>query len=267
MKHDHKGTIMKIVLIWSQNLVYFGSLASALILPQKDPHGIDRICEVVDARIAQFHHYKVAEMKKLKDVKPEMLQESVASAFDMMNMASPASVETVFISKWLLEREYKSEGGLRGLIGEPSYEFTEKVAALWEDTMICPGISDPAFIEHFKFWKGSVWKNRDGVYGVRLPGDSVVRSVHCTGFTAEGLCDRCAVVRRHLMKERSAYKAEPPGIQLLLKSLPPGYREILNRLRLPLPQDPDLLGPSDDLDEADLPLLDEPSQHEDTQHT
>lgn len=259
VNHDHRGSFLKIILMWSQNLVYFGSLASLLVLPRKDPGGYDRVCAVVDARVGQFSKYQSVEMKMLKEVKEEVFMELTNTAFETMGLASPPSVETVYVAKWLLEREYKEEmGGLKALIGDFCFSFTEKIASLWEDSMICPGISDAVLVDHFKFWKGPVWKNREGVYGVRQPGEPNIRSIHCTGFTAEGLCDRCSIVRRHLMKERSAYKIEPPGINLLVKSLPPGYRDILYKIRLPIPDDHSLLGPSDEVDDDDLPPPDEP---------
>lgn len=250
---------MKLVMMWSQNLVYFGSLATLLALPRKDPNGGDKVAAIVNSRIDHFSIYQLSEMKKLKEVKQELLDDVSTSIFETMGSASPVSVETVFISKWLLTREDKIDAErLKALIGEACFSFTEKVASLWEDDMICPGISDVSLVDHFKFWKGPVWKNREGVYGVRQPGDSNIRSVHCTGFTSEGLCERCSIVRRHLMKERSAYKLDPPGINLLVKSLPPGYRDILHKVKLHLPEDTVLLGPPDEIDDQDLPPADAP---------
>jgi hypothetical protein len=239
--------------MWSQNLVYFASLATTFALPHKDPHGISRVCQVVDLRIANFAMWQDQTMKKLKDVKEHSFEEALASAMDTMNEASPASVETVYVAKWLLARPQSDE--LKAAIGETCMKMTVRIASLWEDNMFCPGISDPPLVEHFKYWKGTVWKSNEGVYAVKLPGENNIRSSHCTGFTSDGLCDRCSVVRRHMMKEKSAYKAEEPGVKLMLKLLPPGYRELLERLKWTIPLDPVLLGPSEDIEEDVTPHL------------
>jgi len=238
---------MRVLFMWSQNLVYFASLATTFVLPSKDPHGIARMCQVVDSRISHFAAWHDQAMKKVKDLKEAVAEEALAAAQDVIAQASPHSVETVYMAKWLLARPNIEE--LKQAIGETSMKMTGRVAALWEDNMFCPGISDQLLVEHFRTWKGTTWLTGEGVYAVKLPGETGVRSSHCTGFTSDGLCDRCSVVRRHMMKEKSAFKSEQPGTKLMLKLLPPGFRTLLETLKWPMPVDVTLLGPAEDVEE------------------
>lgn len=223
---------MKVLLLWSQNLVYFGSLSSSLALPNKNPNGMKKVVEIVEARLEHFRQYEAIESKKYKDLRADVVNDTVLNSFEMISLASPASVETVFIAKWLLGRTYKGNEEFSMIIGFPSYQFTERIAMLWEDNMICPGINDPEFLEHFRLWKGNVWKNAEGVYAVRQPRDECIRSVHCTGFTSEGMCDRCATVKSLLAKEKNSFKNSPPGFQALLSMLPTAHKEILKKSKL-----------------------------------
>lgn len=239
--------------MWMNNLVYFGSLASVLALPTKDPAGVANVIHVVEHRVGQFVTYKDVEMKKLSGVE-EVQVPVVNMVFETVTTMAPATVETVYMAKWLLAR---NETWLKDTVGEVFNSLTIKVAALWEENMQCPGITDLALLEHFKYWKGTVWKRQDGAVAIRLAapeeGQETIRSLHCNGFSSDGLCYRCSLIRRHLMKEKSAYKNEPPGVKLLLQNLPPGYRAIFDKLRLNTAIDPVLLGPAEEVEDEELP--------------
>lgn len=193
----------------------------------------------------------------MAEVRSSLIEESITYAFDTMIMACPASVETVYMAKWLIDRqrarlieqneEFEETDILTPLLGKACSQFTDKIAIMWEDDMICPGINERDLVEHFKHWKGNVWKNRDGVFGLLTPDNECVRSINCTGFTSVGLCDRCSQVRHLLEAERNAYKTDPPGYRLLIKSLPPNFATILDELKVQPAQDSPLLGPEEDL--------------------
>ena len=209
-----------------------------------------------------FKNYVQAEMSKLAQVRSQLVEEVVILVLNTMHPAFPASTETVFIAKWILERQKnwlrettaadEEEDILASVIGKACAKFTERVAVLWEDNMLCPGILERDLVDHFKHWKGAVSKNSDGVFGVLAQGQDCIRSIHCNGFTSEGLCDRCLQVRSLLMKEKMAYKTDPPGYILLVKSLPPAFKSILDGMKVQPDGDSPLLGPAEDVEEGEM---------------
>lgn len=243
--------------MWSQNLVFFSSLASKLVFCGAASNERTEISKKIDSRMAHFRHYTQTELDKLADIRAPLLEDSITYALDTMTMACPASVETVYMAKWLIDRQrlrlqernenFEEADILTPLLGKACSQFTDKIAMMWEDDMICPGIAERDLVEHFKHWKGLVWKNRDGVFGLLTSDNECVRSIHCTGFTSVGLCDRCGQVRHLLVAERNAFKTDPPGYRLLVKSLPPSFANILHDLKVQPAQDSHLMGPEEEL--------------------
>jgi hypothetical protein len=228
--HEYRGPMLNILLFWSQNLVYFGSLAHVLAMPHHDPDGIERVGQVVEHRIEQFRIFQEKELDGLPETLPGW-ENVVSEVFETMQAAAPLTPEAIFVSKWLLTHQIAG-AGLKATLGEPCWQLTSNVAALFKDRFLCTGITDKSFIEHFDYWKSVAWHNKDGLQAVRQHGDPHVRSIRCSGFSDvpdKPLCSKCSVVRRHLQKEKSAYKTEPPGLKFLQNAIPPGHREILDR--------------------------------------
>lgn len=261
-RFDDRGVITKLIFLWSQNLVFFSSLASSVVLSDLGSLKIEEISKLIDARVVQFRHYLQAEITQLADVRASRIDEAIAFAFDSMNVASPASVETVYMAKWLIDRHRAREGReeilaedggvLAPLIGKACASFTDKIAMLWEDNMICPGITDADLVEHFKQWRGKIWRNRDGVFGVISSNNEEARSIHCTGFSSDGLCDRCNQLKLLVTNEKIAFDADPPGYQMLLKSLPPRFADICSSLKVRPADDSPLMGALGDMDYSEI---------------
>lgn len=226
--HDTRRTLFKILYFWSQNLVYFGALAPSLALPDRDVRGIDTLEQVVDHRIRLFRAFEDSELESEAEMLPTGWESVVSTVFESIGAASPLTVQTMFVSKWLLT--HLCDGvDLRTAIGEPCWQLTNHVASKFDDASLCTGVSDLAFIQHFDYWKDTTWLTKDSITAIRQPNEKTVRSVSCNGFSDlknKSLCSHCSAVRRHLQKEKSAYKSSPPGVKLLQCSLPPGYRHI-----------------------------------------
>lgn len=228
--NENRCRLQRILVFWAQNLANFGSLATLLCLPSRDPSGVDRAYRVIGHRIAQFRIYLEAELQSMPEFGPAQTEESISATLDALNAASPPSLETIYTAKWIILQTWDNTD-VRSLLGDACFSLTERIASLWCDKMICPGIPDSQLVDHFDYWKGLVSTNKDGIHGVKLEGDCAVRAARCVGFSPlqKGMCTHCSALRRHLQKEKSAYKSDPPGLKFALASLAPGFRAIFDR--------------------------------------
>ena len=230
--NENRCKLLRVLVFWTQNLANFGSLAVLLLLPSRDPGSEDTARCVIGQRIERFRIYLEAELQSMPDFALPRAEETICAALDTLQQVSPPSLETLFIAKWILSQTFQ-DSDLKTLIGDACFALTERLSGLWSDKMLCPGISDSQLVDHFLYWKGSVSTNKDGIHGVKLEGECPVRASRCTGFSPlqKGMCTHCTALRRHLQKEKSAYKTEPPGLKFALATLAPGFRSVFDRWR------------------------------------
>lgn len=201
-------------------------------MPHRDPPGFQSVCQVIANRIERFQIYADDALKPVKEKEDEHAT-FVSEALGTIMAACPVSPETTYMARWLVTN-YTGERDLKAMIGDLCYSLTCLISDLWNDQMLCPGITDALYVEHFQAWKGVSWVNSSGLQATRAQNDALVRAHHCSGFSESlgQLCLKCSYVRRHLQKEVSAYKRDPPGFKLLANSLPPGFRAVLDRCTL-----------------------------------
>lgn len=235
--NEYRVVAARVLFLWAQNLVYFGTLAFSIVMPHRDPPGYERVCQVIDSRLESFHLYADHELEALKDRKDEH-DAFVSDALATIKSACPVSPETSYMARWLVNN-YAGLRDLKSLLGELCASLTDHISDMWNDEMLCPGINDPLYVEHFTSWKGVAWINREGLQATRAQADALVRAYHCTGFSDKpgNLCSKCMAVRRHLQKECSAYKKDNPGSKLLANTLPPGLRTVLDQCLAALPNE------------------------------
>lgn len=168
-------------------------------------------------------------MESLKE-KNEDVSAIVSEVSDSLRQASPITAETSYMARWLISRynEEDAARSLKALIGEASSQLTHRVSDAWDDKLFCSGIVDASYVEHFRQWKDTAWYTKDGLYASKVGEEEAVRSHLCVGFSDQPgqMCTKCTAVRRHLQRERSAYKTDCPGQKLVLNSLAPGLRSI-----------------------------------------
>lgn len=227
---DYRTVAARTMFLWSQNLVYFGTLALSIVMPHRDPPGYERACQVIDSRIAQFHLFAEQEHEAVKE-KPEEFPTLVASALATIKLACPSSPQTTYMARWIINN-YTGMRDLKSLVGEMCTSLTYGISDLWDDQMLCPGITDSLYVIHFQNWKGVAWVTKEGLQATRAQDDDLVRAYACTGFSDQPgqLCSKCHTVRRHLQKECSAYKKIAPSAKFLASILSPGYREVFDSL-------------------------------------